>query len=182
MKWLILTTLLIAPLSGIFSQTENSSSTPICIGESYTQFSKVLNENRTLNVYLPEGYSDSIWKKYPVVYLLDGSANEDFIHIAGVVQFFTFPWIHATPQVILVGIANTDRKRDYTFPTTVAQDKIDFPSTGGSAQFIQYIEQEMLPFVQTHFRVDTTQSVLIGQSLGGLLACEILLGVNLIVR
>ena len=47
--------------------------------------STVLNEERTLNIYLPEGYHQD--SSYSVIYLLDGSADEDFIHVAGLVQF-----------------------------------------------------------------------------------------------
>lgn len=40
--------------------------------------------------------------------------------------------IDAMPKSIVVGIANVDRKRDFTFPTTIKKDKEDFPTTGGS--------------------------------------------------
>lgn len=133
--------------------------------------STVLDEKRILNIYLPEGYDTSLQTKYPVIYLLDGSANEDFIHVVGVVQFLSM--MAMMPQSILVGIVNVDRKRDFTFPTTIAQDKIDFPSTGGSEKFISFLENEVLPFVKNKYRV--SQSMLIGQSLGGLLATEIVL-------
>ncbi|MGO8056281.1 alpha/beta hydrolase-fold protein, partial [Rhizobium leguminosarum] len=46
-----------------------------------------LSETRILNIYLPDGYSPDSSTTYPVIYLLDGSANEDFIHIVGIVQF-----------------------------------------------------------------------------------------------
>ncbi|MEJ7680624.1 MAG: alpha/beta hydrolase-fold protein [Segetibacter sp.] len=81
--------------------------------------SKVLAEKRILNIYLPPGYNEKDTTKYPVIYLLDGSAEEDFIHIAGVVQIFKFPWVNVLPNSILVGIANVDRRRDFTFPTTI---------------------------------------------------------------
>ncbi|HLO38248.1 MAG TPA: alpha/beta hydrolase-fold protein, partial [Lacibacter sp.] len=62
-----------------------------------------LNENRTLNIYLPEGYHKD--SSYQVIYLLDGSADEDFIHVAGLVQFYNFPWVNVLPKSIVVGIA-----------------------------------------------------------------------------
>ena len=76
--------------------------------------SKELTEKRVLNIYLPEGYNKMDTVKYPVIYLLDGSANEDFIHIVGLVQFFSFEWINLVPKSIVVGIATVDRKRDFT--------------------------------------------------------------------
>lgn len=147
--------------------------TSFTIGETVQFKSTVLNENRTLNVYLPAGYQDSLRKQYPVIYLLDGSADEDFIHIAGLVQFGNFPWVNLLPESIVVGIANTDRRRDMTWPTRNAKDKADNPSSGGSDKFIRFIETELQPFIRSHYAVNDT-ATLIGQSLGGLLATEIL--------
>ena len=130
-----------------------------------------LNETRTLNIYLHEGYSPDSATAYPVIYLLDGSANEDFIHIVGIVQFLTM--IEAMPKSIVVGIANVDRRRDFTFPTTIEKDKEDYPTTGGSAKFISFVEKELQPIIQEKYK--TTTKTIIGQSLGGLLAVDILL-------
>src|SRR5690606_22651678 len=66
------------------------------------------------------------------------------------------------------------RKRDFTFPTTTEADKKRFPSTGESEKFINFIEKELQPFVQHKYKT-TTAKTIIGQSLGGLLATEILL-------
>ena len=48
-----------------------------------------LGETRVLNIYLPQGYSPDSAATYPVIYLLDGSADEDFVHITGIVQFLS---------------------------------------------------------------------------------------------
>ncbi len=134
-------------------------------------YSNELKETRALNIYLPEGFhADS---SYPVIYLLDGSADEDFIHVVGLVQFATFSWVNILPKSIVVGIANVDRRRDFTFPTTISKDKADFPTTGSSAKFISFIEKELQPFVEKKYKT-TASKMLIGQSLGGLLATEIL--------
>jgi predicted alpha/beta superfamily hydrolase len=131
-----------------------------------------LNENRTLNIYLPEAYHKD--SSYPVIYLLDGSADEDFIHVAGLVQFYNFPWVNVLPKSIVVGIANVDRRRDFTFSTTIEKDKKDFPTTGGSEKFIRFIEKELQPYINKSFKT-TGSNMIIGQSLGGLLATEVLL-------
>jgi len=165
--------LLVILLLGILSIHESTAqTTPFTLGEIHQLPSAVLSETRVLNVYLPEGYQATSTKSYPVIYLLDGSANEDFIHVAGVMQFLTM--IQLMPPSILVGIANIDRKRDFTFPTTVKKDKKDYPTTGGSGNFIRFLDTELKPYVQKHFRTNDT-TTLIGQSLGGLLATEILL-------
>ncbi len=133
-----------------------------------------LSEKRILNIYLPEGYNKNDTTKYPVVYLLDGSADEDFIHIVGLYQFNTFPWIDRVPKSIVVGIASVDRRRDFTYPTTIEKDKNHYPTTGKSAKFISFLEKELQPFIEKNYKANSSKTI-IGQSLGGLLAAEILL-------
>ncbi len=145
---------------------------PIVLGITEEIESAQLGEKRILNIYLPEGYSADSATTYPVIYLLDGSANEDFLHIAGLVQFLTM--IEKMPQSIVVGIANVDRKRDFTFPTGIAKDKQDFPTTGSSEKFMAFLENELQPFIEKHYKTSNSKTI-IGQSLGGLLATEILL-------
>lgn len=146
---------------------------PFSLGVVDTVYSGVLQEKRVLNIYLPGGYSPDSAAQYPVIYLLDGSADEDFIHVAGLVQFYNFPWINVLPKSIVVGIANVDRERDFTFPTTIQKDKLAHPTTGGSANFITFLEKELQPHLDKHYKTNQTR-MLIGQSLGGLLATEIL--------
>lgn len=143
------------------------------IGEKLEIESSILNERRILNVYLPNGYSKENADTYPVIYLLDGSVDEDFIHIAGLVQFGSFSWINMLPETIVVGIANVDRRKDFTYPSNNEKDKKDFPTTGSSEKFIQFIESELQPFIANEYKV-SSRKTLIGQSLGGLLATEIL--------
>ncbi len=146
---------------------------PLTIGESVTFHSTIFNENRHINVYLPNNYKMDSLKTYPVIYLLDGSIDEDFIHIAGIVQFGSFSWINMVPESIVVGISNVDRKRDFTYPTTIEQDKKDFPTSGKSEDFMGFIEKDLQPFIHAKYRINETKTI-IGQSLGGLLATEIL--------
>jgi uncharacterized protein len=146
---------------------------PFVLGLIDSIQSDVLNEKRLLNIYLPDGYSPDSARTYSVIYLLDGSADEDFIHVVGLVQFCNFPWVNSLPKSIVVGITNVDRKRDFTYPTTIAQDKKDFPTTGSSEKFIQFIENELLPYIQKKYKCNASK-MLIGQSLGGLLATEVL--------
>lgn len=146
---------------------------PFVIGEIKELQSKVLNEKRVLNIYLPEGYSTDT-AHYSVIYLLDGGADEDFIHISGLVQFNSFEWISRVPKTIVVGISNTDRKRDLTYPTTVKEEKQKFPTTGGSDKFISFLETELMPFIKSTYKTNSN-TTLIGQSLAGLFASEILL-------
>ncbi len=149
------------------------SNKPFVLGVIDEIQSKVLNEKRALNIYLPDGYRASDTLKYPVIYLLDGSADEDFIHIVGLIQFNSFEWINQVPKSIVVGIATVDRKRDFTFPTTIAEDKKKYPTTGHSADFIAFLETELQPFIEKKYKTNNSKTF-IGQSLGGLLATEVL--------
>ncbi len=165
--------LMMIGLSSAEAQTvlKESSSTALTIGEIVTIDSKILSESRILNIYLPDGYKASDTLKYPVIYVLDGSRDEDFIHIVGLVQFFNLQM--SMPKTIVVGIGNIDRKRDFTFPTIDKKLRKDFPTTGGSRKFISFLEDEVQPYINANYPT-TTQKMLIGQSLGGLLATEIL--------
>lgn len=136
--------------------------------------SKELGEKRVLNIYFPAGYKQDDTTSYSVIYLLDGSADEDFIHVAGLIQFNSFPWINRIPKSILVGIATVDRRRDFTFPTTITEDQQRYKTAGKSAKFIAFIEKELQPYIEKKYKGNGSK-MLIGQSLGGLLATEILL-------
>lgn len=145
----------------------------LCIGDRLEIWSETLQENRVLNIYLPEGYHPDSSSTYPLIVLLDGGMDEDFLHVAGIAQFAHFPWVSGMPASIIVGIENTDRKRDFTSPSQNKLDQKELPSSGGSAAFIQFIKDEMLPLLHQTYPI-TDKSTIIGQSLGGLLATEIL--------
>ena len=162
--------ILISLFSTFTLTAQTKTPNPFSIGEIATIKSAILGENRTLNIYLPDGYNHKA--TYPVIYLLDGSANEDFLHVVGLVQFFNMTF--KMPNTIIVGIANVDRRRDFTFPTKKADLKKAYPTTGGSAKFIDFIEKELQPYIKANYKTNDT-TYLIGQSLGGLVATEILL-------
>jgi predicted alpha/beta superfamily hydrolase len=167
---LIVLTCLVWPALGQVSKRK-----PFVLGEIVELQSAVLKEKRILNIYLPEGYGkEDTPTRYPVIYLLDGSADEDFIHIAGLVQFNSFPWVNRVPKSIVVGIANVDRKRDFSFPTNIKEDQKKYPTTGHSDKFIDFLEKELQPFIVGKYTTSETRTI-IGESMGGLLATEILL-------
>ncbi|MFN8343690.1 MAG: alpha/beta hydrolase-fold protein [Spirosomataceae bacterium] len=153
---------------------QSAPTKPFVIGVIDEIQSQQLAEKRILNIYLPDNYNPKDTVRYPVIYLLDGSADEDFIHVVGLVQFNTFPWINRIPKSIVVGIANVDRRRDFTYPTTLEEDKKRFPTTGQSEKFIAFLEKELQPYIERNYKT-TKSKTIIGQSLGGLLVTEILL-------
>lgn len=133
--------------------------------------SEKLGEDRRLNVLLPPGYEGSS-EKYPVLYVLDGSAHEDYFHVASLIDFLAT--YGAMPKTIVVGISNVDRQRDFTPPTQDEKDIASAPTGGGAERFLGFLEAELIPYVNSHYRT-TGGNTLIGQSLGGLLATQVLL-------
>lgn len=61
--------------------------TPVTFGETTVFPSKVLDEDRRVNVYLPPLYAENPEKKYPVVYILDGGVEEDFFSFDKLTSF-----------------------------------------------------------------------------------------------
>ena len=160
-------------LATLAATAQSLTRTPFTIGEVLQFPSVVLGQERTLNVYLPREYGRDTAASFPVIYLLDGSADEDFIHIAGLVQFHSFPWLDRLPPTIVVGVANVDRTHDLTYPSRDTAYRRDYPTSGGSAAFAAFLEKEVQPLIDRTYRT-TSPTTLIGQSLGGLFATEVL--------
>ena len=177
MRIIITIYILISYVTSTFAQISielSDNSKPFVLGVTDEIQSAILSEKRILNIYLPDGFNAKDTTTYPVIYLLDGSADEDFIHVVGLVHFNTFSWVDLIPRSIVVGIANVDRQRDFSFPTTIATDKARYPTTGNSETFIAFIEKELQPFIETKYKANSSKTI-IGQSLGGLLLTEIVL-------
>ncbi len=175
---LLLISLMFLFVHPVSAQTSNA---PLTVGQSTVLFSKHLNENRNINIYLPEDYKANDTVKYPVVYILDGGLEEDFFHLTGIIRFNTQPWIARFPKSIVVGIENTNRRRDFTFAVANTDfiekegfQKSSFPQYGGSAQYINFLEKELQPYMTKNYAVNQQKTV-IGESLAGLFSTEILL-------
>ncbi len=164
--------ILLLAVSTVIHGQNGTKLEPLILGETHRFHSTQLNEERRLNVYVPNGYSNDPEALLPVIFLLDGSTNEDLIHTVGIVQFLTM--IGEMPPTLVVGIANVDRKRDFTYPTRNDDDRKSMPTSGSSEQFIAFLQHEMVPYIDSAYRT-SEQKTLIGQSLGGLLSTEILL-------
>jgi predicted alpha/beta superfamily hydrolase len=145
---------------------------PLVIGETFTLKSKVLNETRRINVYLPAGYAEAPAVRLPVLYMPDGGLAEDFLHVAGLVQVSVG---NGTMRpFILVGIENTERRRDLTGPTEVAEERKIAPRVGGSAKFRAFLRDELMPEVERRYRT-TKERAIVGESLAGLFVVETLM-------
>jgi predicted alpha/beta superfamily hydrolase len=182
--WKPIAALLLLNVHLCVSQTqlpEVLESKPLTIGLAEKIKSVQLGETRTINIYLPEDYNPKDTVTYPVIYIPDGGLEEDFIHITGIVRYNTQPWIARFKRSIVVGIENTNRRRDFTFAVEnldfvekIGFKKTQFPAYGGSEKYIAFLEKELQPYLRARYKANA-QRTLIGESLAGLLATEILL-------
>lgn len=154
-------------LAAAADAVENAS--PLVIGETFTIDSRILGETRRINVYMPPGYVESPSARFPVLYMPDGGMAEDFLHVAGLVQVSVG---NGTMRpFVLVGIENTERRRDTTGPTENAEDKKIAPHVGGSAAFRSFIRRELMPQIKARYRT-TGETAIVGESLAGLFVVE----------
>ncbi len=128
--------------------------------------SRILGEERTLSVSLPPGYEDGT-DIYPVLYVLDAESRPLFSQAVS-----TAREIHARglgPEMIVVGIWNTNRNRDM-IPASVPHR----PGSGESKRFLSFIGEELIPYIKETYRT-TGFSVLYGGSNAGLFTVYALL-------
>ncbi|HXD50058.1 MAG TPA: alpha/beta hydrolase-fold protein [Gemmatimonadaceae bacterium] len=130
--------------------------------------SQILHEPRLINVYLPNAYRDAT-RRLAVLYMPDGGMDEDFPHVVRAVDALVAR--KAIPPTIVVGIPNTQRRRDLTGPTRVASDSAIAPQVGGSASFRSFIRDELIPVIDRRYRT-TSQRAIVGESLAGLFVVD----------
>ncbi|MFD2166679.1 alpha/beta hydrolase-fold protein [Thalassotalea euphylliae] len=126
-------------------------------------YSKILDENRELLIHLPNSYHQAPKRKYPVMYLLDGLRN--FNHAAGTLDLLNQSFI--TEEMIIIGIKNTHRTRDFT--PTYDESYNKWGISGGADNFLDFLEKELIPYINYRYRANDIR-ILSGHSLGGLLA------------
>ncbi|PWV56342.1 alpha/beta hydrolase-fold protein [Chitinophaga sp. S165] len=163
MRKLILLSLLFPLLS--IAQTPT---TLVSFGQPDSLYSAILKEKRHLWIYSPSGDTTYFEKPaYPVLYVLDGDAH--FAYLQTMMQQLSLNGNTALPQMIIVGIANTNRTRDLT-PTS--DPKI--PDSGGGEQFTSFLEKELLPYIDSKYPT-APYRVYSGHSLGGLMVMNTLI-------
>ena len=112
-------------------------------------------------IYLPESYFEMPELSYPVIYLTDGDRYfglaSDLVHAElgqnGI-------------DVVLVGIAYgsrelNDEKRDRDFQGPTGEDQ-----RGGSQRFLDFLRLELMPKLESEFRLDPKHRTLVGWSRG----------------
>ena len=146
-----------------------SDAAPLSIGETFAITSRVLGEVRRINVYVPAGFTGDSAPALPVLYMPDGGIAEDFLHVAGILQVSIGNG--SMRPFLLVGIENTDRRRDMTGPTSNAEDRKIAPRAGGSAAFRSFIRGELMPTIAGRYRT-TGETAIVGESMAGLFVVE----------
>lgn len=140
------------------------SQNPITIGERIEVHSDILNEDRTLEIHLPKNYKESD-KTYPVLYLLDSYFN--FPHAVGTIEYLQLNRL--IPDMIVVGIRNTNRNRDLSPPSSQLskEEKERMGAKGEADNFLASLENELIPIIEENYKV-APYRLIVGHSRGGL--------------
>ena len=160
--------LFIATLSFSCKQKTITYNDPIPKHDSLTIDSKFVNETRVITIWTPTIYEESN-ESLPVIYMADGGIKEDFPHIANTLAELIAA--NKIPPFILVGIENTERRRDLTGQTKIAYDLEYIPNAGGANNFRNFIKNELVPTINKKYRT-TSEKAIIGESLSGLFVME----------
>ncbi|HEY5966545.1 MAG TPA: alpha/beta hydrolase-fold protein [Chitinophagaceae bacterium] len=150
----------------------------IVIGKVDSVYSTILKEQRKVWVYTPnmKPGMQNPGQRYPVVYLLDGDGH--FESVVGMIQQLSqVNGNTIVPEMIIVGIPNTDRTRDLT-PTHIVSDPPMMDSnstknTGGGENFTVFMQKELMPHIDSLYPTQPFR-VLIGHSFGGLTVMNII--------
>ena len=141
---------------------------PIPEHNSLTIASKFVNEERVINIWVPPSYKNSV-DSLPVLYMPDGGIKEDFPHIANTLAKLISE--NKIPPHILVGIENTERRRDLSGPTKIEYDLKIVPNPGGSNNFRSFIKNELFSEINSKYRTNDKRAI-IGESAAGIFEIE----------
>jgi hypothetical protein len=147
-----------------------SGQTPIVIGEAREIRSEVLAEARSICISKPVRYAETM-ERYPVLVVLDGEMHFPFV--AAMVRFLAAH--DRIPELLVVGIPSVDHKRrvrDLTPPSSSAADNRFMIGNGGAAQFLKFLERELMPMIDRNYRTRPNR-LLLGHSFGGLFAVHV---------
>ena len=150
----------------VLALVQADAGTPLEIGRTYRIASRTIGETRVIDVSLPQSYGSDTTRRYPVLVVLDGDFEQQIA--AAIVQFYAET--SQVPEMIVVGVRNTNRGRDMT-PPLLPDFPLppEIPEAGGAEQFLGFIGDELLPYIDRRYRTAPLR-VLVGHSLGGLFA------------
>jgi predicted alpha/beta superfamily hydrolase len=129
----------------------------IGVGEAHLVRSAILDEDREVQVALPDTYARTTIA-YPVLVLLDGSSH--LLHATATARFLAGAR-NRVPEMIVVAIPNRNRNRDMT------------PGPGAGT-FERVLAEELIPWIERHYRA-APERVLVGHSLSASFAVHAML-------
>jgi len=106
----------------------------IVFSNSITLKSQILQEEREIRVYLPTNY-DNTSRNYPILYVIDGQRY----FLNGITFQQNLTWQGIIPEFIVVGINTDSQKRRNLFYKE-------------STKFIRFLEEELIPKIDTKYR------------------------------
>lgn len=153
------------------SAVGQNQSEPVALGQTVSIESKILKQSRSLKISKPNSYDEES-ERYPVLYVLDGESNFEFT--AAMVRFLADN--ERIPEMLVVAVDSGNiarRTHDLTPPTTNETEKRFSPQNGGADDFLSFMSDELLPFIEHNYRT-LPYRILIGHSFGGLFALHVL--------
>jgi predicted alpha/beta superfamily hydrolase len=120
-----------------------------------------------IQVSLPADYARNPAARYPVLYVLDGQWDfKLMLSVQGGLVYDRF-----TPQIIIVGVTWSGANPNYdslrAMDLTPAATR-RLPGSGAAPQFLSFLKDQLIPFVEATYRADPARRVLMGSSFGGL--------------
>ena len=106
--------------------------------------SDFLKDTRELKVQLPRNYNENISKEYPLIIVLDGDYM--FEAVSGSVDYLSY-WGNI-PESIIVGVNQINNRYD----DCSVLDNIDFVPISSSANFYDFISEELIPYFDKNYR------------------------------
>jgi len=159
---------LVTFVSGVGICLAQTSAPPVTLSdtEQRTISASKIGRRYDLSISLPPDYAASK-QAFPVLYVLDGW---HFPLMAFIQDNNAFS--KRMPPVIIVNIgqapakdAMTLRNQDFT-PSVIPQ----VPNSGGGSAFLDFLERELIPFIDRTYRTNPSDRALLGHSLGGTFA------------
>lgn len=144
------------------------SEQPLSFGQQVILQSSVYGTEREINIYAPEK-PEWIEEALPVVFVIDGGAEQDFFHIAGLSQL-TLVNGERMPMIV-VGVRTHERRQEIVFEPESVRYQKEFPEEwGGSDRFLRFLTDEVVPLIEE--RYETGRKALMGESLAGLFVMD----------
>lgn len=157
--------LVILIISGV-AQAQDTVRSVYTVNKIDSIYSSILQQERIIQVFTPQGYKPGSGTQYDVLYVLDGG-NWNTGLINNVQRFLENEG--SVPSTIVVSVLGIDRNKDLT-PTHVD----DWATSGGGNNFLHFLKDELIPYINKNYPADG-DNALWGHSLGGLFVINALL-------